>query len=338
MMRGGVRVDRVKLFLGGLSHTTTEDDIHHHFTHFAKCYRAVVKRDLRGKPRGFGFVVLSKEGAQVFVGHLPLSASVQQLERYFANFGSTVEQVTIIRGEDGRSKGFGFVTLKDWAAWVEVKRATPQNELKLLPGEMRHQQPHSHSHAQAPQHDWRTGATDDNEKDNEAFEYQSAVSLLDEHNQVPEDAFESSAADVLSPPPGFEDVMIPDTAQVHHTQPNHVQADSAKTAVDDGAQQLCKTDANQPTCGAVKGRKSDESDKSKASSSGLCSSSRSSIVTPIPNYQPTVQECLRLLKSAIEREASGGDAHRPPTHLTAALISTCTALLDQMHDNQHTHE
>ncbi|CEL99970.1 unnamed protein product [Vitrella brassicaformis CCMP3155] len=319
-MRGEVRVDRVKLFLGGLSHTTTEDDIHHHFTHFAKCYRAVVKRDLRGKPRGFGFVVLSKEGAQVFVGHLPSSASVQQLERYFAKFGSTVEQATIIRGEDGRSKGFGFVTLKDWAAWVEVKRAMPQNELKLLPGEMRHQQPHSHSHAQAPQHDWRTGATDDNDKDNEAFEYQSAVSLLDQHNQLQ----------------GFEDVMIPDTAQVQDTQPNH--ADSAKTAVDDGAQHACKTDANQPTCGAVKGRRSDESDKSKASSSGLCSSSRSSIVTPIPNCQPTVQECLRLLKSAIEREASGGNAHRPPTHLTAALISTCTALLDQMHDNQHTHE
>lgn len=81
--------DSEKIFVGGLSHSTTLDMLMHYFSRYGTITDAVVMMDkVTGKPRGFGFVVFE---------------SIDMVERVLA--------------ENGKHRLDG--------KWVDVKRATP---------------------------------------------------------------------------------------------------------------------------------------------------------------------------------------------------------------------
>lgn len=49
---------------------------------------------------------------KLFVGNINWSASKEDLENIFSQYGE-LEEVVLIKDETGRSKGFGFVTYKN---------------------------------------------------------------------------------------------------------------------------------------------------------------------------------------------------------------------------------
>jgi len=52
---------------------------------------------------------------KLYVGNLPFALTDEQLRELFSKFGEVVEAVVIRNKYNGRSKGFGFVTMKDEA-------------------------------------------------------------------------------------------------------------------------------------------------------------------------------------------------------------------------------
>lgn len=53
---------------------------------------------------------------KLYVGNLPFSVTQEQLKEVFSKYGEVEEASIIVNKFTGRSKGFGFVTLKDDAA------------------------------------------------------------------------------------------------------------------------------------------------------------------------------------------------------------------------------
>jgi len=53
---------------------------------------------------------------KLYVGNLPYSGSDPELNAHFAAAGEVIEATIIMDKMSGRSKGFGFVTMKDEAA------------------------------------------------------------------------------------------------------------------------------------------------------------------------------------------------------------------------------
>lgn len=49
----------------------------------------------------------------IYVGNLSYSLSVEELEKVFAEYGEVLSANIITDRETGRSKGFGFVDMKD---------------------------------------------------------------------------------------------------------------------------------------------------------------------------------------------------------------------------------
>lgn len=58
---------------------------------------------------------MTEEKNKLYVGNLPYSATDEKLKEIFAEFGDVVEAKVITDKYSGRSKGFGFVTMKDEA-------------------------------------------------------------------------------------------------------------------------------------------------------------------------------------------------------------------------------
>ena len=56
------------------------------------------------------------EKNKLYVGNLPYTTTQDQLKEMFSEAGEVVEAVVISDKFSGRSKGFGFVTMKDEAA------------------------------------------------------------------------------------------------------------------------------------------------------------------------------------------------------------------------------
>lgn len=50
---------------------------------------------------------------KLYVGNLPYSATDEELEQYFADYGPVASATVITDKNTGRSKGFGFVELED---------------------------------------------------------------------------------------------------------------------------------------------------------------------------------------------------------------------------------
>lgn len=168
-----------KLFVGGVSWETTEANFASYFGNYGEVTDSVIMLDKHsGRPRGFGFVtfadpavadkVLEEEhvidgrtvevkrtvpreatefkGAlrikKIFVGGLPSSLSNDELREYFSLYGIIVDCQIMLDHQNGRSRGFGFVTFDNEDAvelifsvgkkhvlggkQVEIKRAKPK--------------------------------------------------------------------------------------------------------------------------------------------------------------------------------------------------------------------
>lgn len=59
---------------------------------------------------------MQEEKNKLYVGNLPYAIDDAKLQELFATSGEVVEAKVIIDKFSGRSKGFGFVTMKDDAA------------------------------------------------------------------------------------------------------------------------------------------------------------------------------------------------------------------------------
>lgn len=69
-----------KLFLGGISWNTTEDELRNHFSSFGEVTDAVIMTDREtGKSRGFGFITLTSLQPQLAMSYVSLSLSQPRL-------------------------------------------------------------------------------------------------------------------------------------------------------------------------------------------------------------------------------------------------------------------
>ncbi len=70
-----------------------------------------------------------EEKNKLYVGNLPYSATSDSLKELFAGSGEVVDAVVISDKFSGRSKGFGFVTMKDDAAAEKAIKDTDGKEV-----------------------------------------------------------------------------------------------------------------------------------------------------------------------------------------------------------------
>lgn len=57
----------------------------------------------------------SRGSVELYVGNLPYSTDEKELTRSFERYGNVVDVRIIRNGSNGRSKGYGFVTMRDEA-------------------------------------------------------------------------------------------------------------------------------------------------------------------------------------------------------------------------------
>ncbi|CAL8469302.1 g8843 [Coccomyxa elongata] len=152
----------VKLFLGGLSWSLTEDQIKEYFeSNFGPVKDVVIMRDkYTNRPRGFGFLTLEDEDAaaricqgthvldgrqidakrslpqsqkpklrKLFVGGLAPETTEESFREYFGQFGDITEAQIMQDHTSGRSRGFGFITYEEEAAIEKVFAKGRMHEL-----------------------------------------------------------------------------------------------------------------------------------------------------------------------------------------------------------------
>jgi len=124
-----------KIFIGGLAHKTTTQQLRDYFSCYGAIVDAVVLRWPDGRSRGFGYVTFSDTAAvtaalrvshqvggrhidvkravpgtnKLFVGGLPQNTAATELREHFEAFGVVSDAVVMIDPVTGRSRGFGFV-------------------------------------------------------------------------------------------------------------------------------------------------------------------------------------------------------------------------------------
>ena len=132
--------DTRKLFIGGLSWETRDEDIRDYFERFGAVESADVKLDpMTGKSRCFAFVVFENADAvekvmaesehainskkvdvkrarakpgKIFVGGLKPEMSDDEIRRHFEQYGNVIEFEMPFDKAKNRRKGFGFVTFE----------------------------------------------------------------------------------------------------------------------------------------------------------------------------------------------------------------------------------
>lgn len=147
-----------KIFVGGLTVQTTEEDLENYFSTFgqitqvaiiknkvtglSKCYAFVHSTDPRTYQRIIGSkhtlngrIIDCKDGfnkeenpallhqlnkRKLFVGGLSVATDDQQLTKYFSDFGEVFKGYVIIDPKTKRSKRFGFVIMQDEASVEKV--------------------------------------------------------------------------------------------------------------------------------------------------------------------------------------------------------------------------
>ncbi|XP_039291904.1 heterogeneous nuclear ribonucleoprotein 27C isoform X3 [Nilaparvata lugens] len=140
-----------KLFVGGLSWETTQDNLQRYFSRYGEVIDCVVmKNSESGRSRGFGFVTFSDPAnvqlvlqngphqldgrtidpkpcnprtlqkpkrsssyPKVFLGGLPSNVTETDLRTYFMRFGRVMEVVIMYDQEKKKSRGFGFLSFED---------------------------------------------------------------------------------------------------------------------------------------------------------------------------------------------------------------------------------
>ncbi|XP_060527265.1 heterogeneous nuclear ribonucleoprotein 27C isoform X2 [Cylas formicarius] len=143
--------EKGKLFVGGLSWETTQDNLQRYFSRYGEVIDCVVMKNAEsGRSRGFGFVTFAdpanvtvvlqngphtldgrtidpkpcnprtlqkpKKGGgypKVFLGGLPSNVTETDLRSYFTRFGKVMEVVIMYDQEKKKSRGFGFLSFED---------------------------------------------------------------------------------------------------------------------------------------------------------------------------------------------------------------------------------
>ncbi|GAU93602.1 hypothetical protein RvY_05521 [Ramazzottius varieornatus] len=158
-------IDKRKMFVGGLSLDTDEEDLKSHFGEYGPVMHAVVKRDpMTGRSRCFGFVTFSNSAAikkvhevnshtikgrrvdpkaaeprqqdgagdgimKVFVGGLDGQMEDDDLKAYFEKFGPVIKlEWPRDRMRNNSKKNFAFVEFADEKVVNDVVR-TPKQEI-----------------------------------------------------------------------------------------------------------------------------------------------------------------------------------------------------------------
>lgn len=147
-----------KIFVGGLTVQTTEEDLENYFSGFGQITQvAVIKNKVTGLSKCYAFVhttdprtynrivnsqhtlngriIDCKDGfnkednpalldqlnkRKLFVGGLSVSTDDEQLTKYFSDFGEVFKGYVIIDPKTKRSKRFGFVIMKEEASVDKV--------------------------------------------------------------------------------------------------------------------------------------------------------------------------------------------------------------------------
>ncbi|CAD7085832.1 unnamed protein product [Hermetia illucens] len=145
--------ERGKLFVGGLSWETTQENLSRHFCRFGEIIDCVVmKNNETGRSRGFGFVTFADPanvnhvlqsgphtldgrtidpkpcnprtlqkpkkggGYKVFLGGLPSNVTETDLRTFFGRYGKVTEVVIMYDQEKKKSRGFGFLSFEEESA------------------------------------------------------------------------------------------------------------------------------------------------------------------------------------------------------------------------------
>ncbi len=133
----------IKLYVGNLSYTTSEDTLRDAFSKFSPSSVSIIEDKMSGRSRGFGFVEFESDSAddvinemngtdldgrqivvrvanedskpkaqpgnRLYIGNLSYDMDDGGLKDTFAQYGEVTE-ATVTRFKDtGKSKGFGFV-------------------------------------------------------------------------------------------------------------------------------------------------------------------------------------------------------------------------------------
>lgn len=155
-----------KLFVGGLSWETTQENLQRYFSRYGEVIDCVVmKNSESGRSRGFGFVTFadpanvnlvlqngphqldgrtidpkpcnprtlqkpkrSTSYPKVFLGGLPSNVTETDLRTYFMRFGKVMEVVIMYDQEKKKSRGFGFLSFEDDEA---VERCVAEHFVNL---------------------------------------------------------------------------------------------------------------------------------------------------------------------------------------------------------------
>ncbi|KAG5454917.1 Heteroproteinous nuclear ribonucleoprotein D0 [Clonorchis sinensis] len=139
--------DSRKLFVGGLSRETTENDLRDYFSRWGKVTQCIIKLDrFTGNSRGFGFVTMESEDCvskvlcvsehwlnnkkidpkkakpsreplrKVFVGGIDPDVTEEQIREYFSSFGKVESLDLPFDAQKGRRKHYIFVSFATEAA------------------------------------------------------------------------------------------------------------------------------------------------------------------------------------------------------------------------------
>lgn len=115
--------------------------------HSTELNRALVDENVNSLNSGnYTNVVKNKSTSKIFVGGLP-DLTLEEFKTYFYRFGHIKDAVLITDKQNGRPRGFGFVTFESVDAvnkvtkhynnhylkgkWVECKKALPKDEINL---------------------------------------------------------------------------------------------------------------------------------------------------------------------------------------------------------------
>ncbi|XP_055387239.1 heterogeneous nuclear ribonucleoprotein 27C [Condylostylus longicornis] len=157
--------ERGKLFVGGLSWETTQENLSRYFCRFGEIIDCVVmKNNETGRSRGFGFVTFADPanvnhvlqsgphtldgrtidpkpcnprtlqkpkkggGYKVFLGGLPSNVTETDLRTFFGRYGKVTEVVIMYDQEKKKSRGFGFLSFEEEQA---VEHVTNERYINL---------------------------------------------------------------------------------------------------------------------------------------------------------------------------------------------------------------